>query len=563
VRFSATGVCLPATLLMACGSLSLAVAAEQPSHDAGRRVQVFNGKNLDGWQVFRCQAGVEDGCLVLEDGNGLVYLNDRYDDYILEFKWRARRNAEWDSGVYFRCDLPGLTGRPWPRKYQVNLRQDMEGNVNGLPGAMSEGLFKPGQWNQIKLTVVGPAAKLEINDQPAWEAEGLDQSEGLLAIQAEVPGGGQFEFKDIYVTELNRQNLFNGKDLAGWFNINCAPGTWRAEDGMIRCTGFPTGQMRTQRMYRNFVLDVDWRHLKPKGNAGIMVWADGVTAPGVPFCRAVEVQVLDGREGDWYTSDGDVFPIHGATMKPENARGGMRAFPTEPRAKPSPEWNHFRISCVDGSIRLAVNGKIVTQGHESSLRKGYICLESEGSPVDFRNLQIKELPPGKTPLADDQIAFGVSNDHPFVPLYSGVDLAGWEIGAGDEDLWKSQDWQLVHDGESSSARSTIWSEKRSGDFELILDTKLPKNAKDGQAAIVLGGPDAQAQPRIEISPTAATPGQWRRYRVTLQDGRVTATVGDETIIENKQLADLVTPTAVGLTNQAARIEFANILIREL
>ena len=549
-----------ATVLTAC---FLALAHGNPaSADDGGRVRVFNGKNLDGWEVFRCEADVEDGCLVLQDGNGLVYLDNRYDDYILEFKWRARRDSKWDSGVYFRCDLPEATGRPWPERYQVNLRQGMEGNVNGLADAKSEGLVKPGQWNQMKLTVVGRDAKLEINGQPAWEAAGLEQCEGIIAIQAEVPGGGQFEFKDIYVTELNRESLFNGKDLTGWFNINCAPSTWRVEDGMIRCTGLPTGQMRTARMYENFVLDVEWRHLKPKGNAGIMVWGDGVTAPGVPFCRAVEVQVLDGREGDWYTSDGDVFPIHGATMKPENDRGGMRAFPTEPRANPSPQWNHFRISCVDGTIRLAVNGKIVTQGHESSLRKGYICLESEGSPVDFRNLRIKELPSGKTPLTDDQIAFGVSNERPFIPLYSGVDLSGWQIEADDKDHWKSQDWRLVHDGKGPSGKSTIWSEKRSDDFELILDAKVSKNAKDGQAAIVLGGPNAQGLVPIEISPSRVAPEKWRRYRVTLRDGRITAKVDDETVVKNKA-TKLATATAIGLTNQDAPIEFANILIREL
>ena len=543
-----------ATALTAC-FLALVHGDPASADDAGPRVQVFNGKNLDGWQVLNCEAAVEDGCMVIEDGNGLVFLNDRYDDYILEFKWRARRDDKWDSGVYFRCDLPADSPRPWPKKYQVNLRQGMEGNVGSLPGAKSEGLVTTGQWNQMKLTVVGPAAKLEINGQPAWEAEGLEQSEGLIAIQAEVPGGGQFEFKDIYVTELNRQSLFNGKDLSGWFNINCAPSTWRAEDGMIRCTGFPTGQMRTGRMYENFVLDVEWRHLKPKGNAGIMVWADGVTAPGVPFCRAVEVQVLDGREGDWYTSDGDVFPIHGATMKPENARGGMRAFPTEARAKPSPEWNHFRISCVDGTIRLAVNGKIVTQGHESSLRKGYICLESEGSPVDFRNLRVKELPPSKTPLLPEMIAFHVPNERTFVPLYSGVDLSGWEIASADESQWKSQDWRLVHTPKDSSAKSTIRSEKQFNDFELILDAKPSKNAKDNRAAVVLG--DA------EITLSGAIPGKWQRYRITVQDGRLTATAGDETIVDNKQATDPATPTSIGLVNQGAPIEFANILVREL
>ena len=529
--------------------------------DAGSRIQVFNGENLDGWRVSRCEAAVEDGSLVLQDGNGLVYLDHPYDDFVLEWKWRARRDAKWDSGVYFRCDAPPAGPRPWPQRYQVNLREGMEGNVNSLPDARSEGLTKPGQWNDMKLTVVGAAAKLEFNGTLAWEAEGLEQSEGIIALQAEVPGGGQFEFKDIYVTELNYKSLFNGEDLSGWFNINCAPGTWRAEDNMIRCTGFPTGQLRTERMYENFVFEVEWRHLKPQGNAGIMVWADGITAKGVPFCRAVEVQVLDGREGPSFTSDGDVFPIHGATMKPENARGGMRAFPTEPRAKPSPQWNHFRIRCLDGSISLAVNGKVVTRGSESSLRRGYICLESEGSPVDFRNLLIKELPPAKTPLKPDQVAFSVSNDYPFIPLYTGVDLSGWKCNPSDKDHWRSNDWRLVHDGKAASAGPAIWTEKRFGDFELILDARLPKEAKGNRTAILVLSPNAAEPVGVEIGARQESPGAWHRYRVRLQQGRMSLAIDDETV--DSRPVDLAMPVVIGLTNRGTPVEFANILIREL
>ena len=178
--------------------------------------------------------------------------------------------------------------------------------------------------------------------------------------------------------------LFNGHDLSGWVNVNCGPDTWSVKDGVIYCTGKPIGELRTERMYQNFILELEWRHLKPKGNAGVFVWADALPARGQPFHRAIEVQVLDGREGSWFTSDGDIFPIHGASMTPKNGRdGGSRAFPTEKRSKPSPEWNHYRIECIDGAISLAVNGKVVTQGTDGSPRKGYICLESEGSPSSF------------------------------------------------------------------------------------------------------------------------------------------------------------------------------------
>jgi hypothetical protein len=94
-------------------------------------------------------------------------------------------------------------GQPWPPRYQANLLKGQEGNVNDLPGAKSEGLIKPGDWNRFKLTVQGTKAALVINGTPAWSADGLaGPSEGYIALQAEVPGGGQHRFRNIHLTEL-------------------------------------------------------------------------------------------------------------------------------------------------------------------------------------------------------------------------------------------------------------------------------------------------------------------------------------------------------------------------
>jgi hypothetical protein len=58
-------------------------------------------------------------------------------------------------------------------------------------------------WNQFKLTVRGTKAALEINGTPAWEADGLGEpTVGYITLQAEVPGGGQHRFRNIYLTEL-------------------------------------------------------------------------------------------------------------------------------------------------------------------------------------------------------------------------------------------------------------------------------------------------------------------------------------------------------------------------
>ena len=154
-------------------------------------------------------------------------------------------------------------------------------------------------------------------------------------------------------------SLFNEKDLAGWVPINVRPDTFQVRDAMIVCSGKPTGVMRTDKMYENFILELEWRHMRPKGNAGLFIWSDGVIAPGTPFTRSIEVQILDGRNTENYTSHGDVFAIHGAKMKPDRPHpaGSMRCLPSERRSKPSPEWNHYRVTCRDGDIKLAVNGK--------------------------------------------------------------------------------------------------------------------------------------------------------------------------------------------------------------
>lgn len=407
--------------------------------------------------------------------------------------------------------------------------------------------------------------------------------------------------------------LFNGENLDGWKNVNCAPSTWSVRDGMIHCTGAPIGELRTERMYQNFILELEWRHLQPMGNAGVFVWADAITARGQPFHRAVEVQVLDGREGEGYTSDGDVFPIHGATMKPDNGRGGMRAFPTEKRSKPSPEWNHYRIECVDGAIQLAVNGKVVTTGSDCSPKKGYICLESEGSPVQFRNLRIKELP--ATAIAPEHIA---EPDVGFVSLYNGVDLTGWNVHDGLVGHWQVNDWRITYDGQATGDDKNLWTEEPFGDFQLIVDWRwngdyeetikrpvvLPNGEhetdEDGNeimidvpiadSGIYLRG-SSKAQINIWQWPigsgeiwgyrtdrsmppevrAAATPkvkadervGRWNRFLVTMRGDRLTVELNGQTVIDHCQLPGVPAKGPIALQHHGDPIEFANIFVRRL
>lgn len=195
---------------------------------------------------------------------------------------------------------------------------------------------------------------------------------------------------------------------ADFKHVNCDQDTWTWKDGVAHCTGKPVGVIRTDKQYKNFELVAQWRHLKNAGNSGVFVWAipeslEGLKPNALP--QGIEVQVLDhgytenyekstGKKADWFTTNGDVFPVGKAKMKPfpPVSPNGQRSFPTKNLSKGVNEWNHYYIRAINGEVRLWVNGEEVSGGTDITPATGYLCLESEGSPVEFKGLKIRELP---------------------------------------------------------------------------------------------------------------------------------------------------------------------------
>ena len=209
------------------------------------------------------------------------------------------------------------------------------------------------------------------------------------------PGWAQSEFDS-----LEFRKLFNGKDLKGWVNVNTAEDTWRVKKGTLISTGKPIGVMRTDRQYENFILEIEWKHMEAGGNSGVFVWSEGTPFNDNPLTKAIEVQMLElewaiqHNETDAYVH-GELFPTMGMTAIPDNPRG-TRSKSLEKRCRGKGEWNKYVVVCVDGTVKLSVNGKFVNGLRGSERKKGYICLEAEGAEIHFRNIRILELPPGIT-----------------------------------------------------------------------------------------------------------------------------------------------------------------------
>ena len=218
----------------------------------------------------------------------------------------------------------------------------------------------------------------------------------LVAVLAAVSLNGQ-------LASLQPVELFNRQNLEGWVNVNTAENTWRMRDGVLICSGRPIGVLRSARQYENFVLHIEWMHMEAGGNSGVFVWSDAEPDPRTRLPNGVEVQML---ELEWPNLNkingvtpplayvhGELFGVGGVRTRPDNPRG-ERSISIENRCKGKGEWNTYDVVAIDGVIKLSVNGKFVNGISNATKRKGYICLESEGAEIHFRNMRIVELPPG-------------------------------------------------------------------------------------------------------------------------------------------------------------------------
>lgn len=205
-------------------------------------------------------------------------------------------------------------------------------------------------------------------------------------------------------TTISWENVLEGKfskaKPAEWYQVNTETDTWKVDGNILKCTGLPIGVIRSEKEYENFIMHIEWSHQEPGGNSGTFVWSKA--QPGENrLPDGVEVQMLDLEWVKLNTRDGveppvayvhgELFGVGGVEIEPENPRG-KRSKSRENRVLGKKQWNTYDVVCVDGNIKLSVNGKFVNGITNSSQRKGYICLEAEGSEIHFRNIQIIELP---------------------------------------------------------------------------------------------------------------------------------------------------------------------------
>lgn len=196
--------------------------------------------------------------------------------------------------------------------------------------------------------------------------------------------------------------LFNGKNLDGWSSFlkqkgkNNDPDTvFSVQDGLLRITGKEFGYIVTDRIFSNFhlVLEFKWGEKKypPRENRvrdnGILYH---VVVDDKVWPRSIECQVQEGDCGDFWLIDSVTIVIDGVrTASTKNTR----AIKKKDNEKPSGEWNRLEIISKDGHCVHIMNGVVVNEGTDASLRSGKILIQSEGAEIYYRKIEISEVLP--------------------------------------------------------------------------------------------------------------------------------------------------------------------------
>lgn len=190
-----------------------------------------------------------------------------------------------------------------------------------------------------------------------------------------------------------KEMLWNGRDFEGWVRYIPDPAVdvndiWRVRGDAIYCEGVPNGYIRTEKKYSNYHLHLEWRWPEEPTNSGVLLHARG---PDQVWPVCIECQLMAGKAGDFVLIGGPGITVDGIDRQNVEKQFVVADKKAPTSEKPAGQWNTYDIHCKGGDIRCYVNGVLQNEGTDATVKSGWICLQSEGSPIEFRNIYIEPL----------------------------------------------------------------------------------------------------------------------------------------------------------------------------
>ncbi len=314
---------------------------------------------------------------------------------------------------------------------------------------------------------------------------------------------------------------------------------------IFKTTGKSSGILRSDRMHENFIVEFEWKIVDKQADAGLHIWADALPAIGARQPCGIEIEICDRGNSTQSTSHGDIVASQGAEMSPDPrfrvAPGRSMPHESAFHVRPAGEWNHYRVTAVDGSVTLEVNGHLASGASRCAPSKGYVCLVSERGEVHFRNPRLWELPTGSHAADAGRTAQEATLHR---SLYNRVNLDNWKVLSGD---WKSEDWRLT----CGSSPGEIEVELGKDVEHLFFDFKRAADSVGGRTLPFRIGD-------LRFGATNANAGEWNRIHVDFTDSEVRVTYNG-----SRQVAshDSKTASRLTLVNDGVATEFGYVFGR--
>jgi hypothetical protein len=400
-------------ILAICFVLTTAFHSSVQAQTDPGMVNLFNGKNLEGWTqrngtaTYRVDGDSIVGTTSEGSPNSFLCTDKLYGDF--ELKFDVKVDAKLNSGVQIRSQSKGdkPEGRVNGPQVEISVNDGMAGYVYGeaAGGWMTPDdvrkphkYFKDGEWNSYHVVAFGNRIETWINGQQisdlTHDERYKSHPKGFIGLQVHGIGGGQgpyeVRWRNLQLRDLSEfKSLYNGKDLTGWKTT----GNWIPQDDgslLIQPRDGEKGWQRydaylwSEKKYKDFVLDVEYSY-SPGGNSGVYF---RVADRSDPVQQGIEAQILDcsKKEGPLGSHD------HGGVV-------GTDAAPSKNMSRPPNEWNRMVVTCIGSHLQVELNGEqiIDTQLDEGAMKdrplEGYIGFQDHGQPnnLKFRNIRIHEI----------------------------------------------------------------------------------------------------------------------------------------------------------------------------
>jgi hypothetical protein len=386
---------------------------------------LFNGKDLSGWKGDGYV--VEGGAIVCTPQGRNLITEETFANFVLDFQFQLTAGANNGLGIHY----PGTGDSAYTGmelqildstapKYKDLKDYQFHGGLYTMAPA-TQGFLKPvGEWNQARVTVMGPALKEELNGEIILRAnldelatrfpdhQGVKRRAGHIGWLGH---GDRVAFRNIHIAELppvandagvkaaGFAKIFDGTTLNGWKHADDLS-NWKAALGILKHNGKPgpTNDLWTAKSYGDFTLVCDWRW---SGRGPLK--SQPVVMPDGSEKGACEIEELDSgiylrgntksqvNLWNWSVGSGEVYGYRKDPAMPADVKAGVT--PKTKADKPLGEWNRTQITLRGDRLTVILNGKLVIDNAQlpGLPATGPIGLQHHGSAIDFANIWVKEL----------------------------------------------------------------------------------------------------------------------------------------------------------------------------